>query len=1044
MLEIRYGERNSKKLKWGGIAVALVMLCSGAIGIVRARKTQALEGDPANWTVENDAGLSLTITTVRQNEVELAPQWSPYIYNEDTGEFGGYYFRTANNSDKLMVGVMVEGMVENESYTVFDDQTITAEDNGRELFVERTPSVYMEDSTVCEMVHGEQECRITPNANEYNVSVSVRKTNDWSSGIYRRLIVRPQSVGSRNIEVLSVKQNGTDVYLDTVGRQVTTWEELENTLQTINEYRLDSYTAPVEVKFRLKNLEIGKRYSFDVGMHYESFKADATTKEFTLELELDYTHKHIGVTIVVYNSESYMDNDRVPLYFRVADPSFVPLGDIIIDEIEQNEAPLNPSEVVSSYQREYTFAANDVQPVNIHLHAIRATAGINYYISYSMHSSGAYIPTRGSVMVSGEELEGGMVLPIASGYGLVENSPVTLSITVSAARADVYGSSSVFYNKDYDPSFYNPDVVLLNYFEDAELPRYSAAIGYANSEEEVSDVINARYHDAEHPLWIKINGERYDNNKQYEIRAKVATGENDDYYSATFVATGAELNAGKTFVLDGLVLQLPEFDPSGNSSGYEMSYEFSLEIDGLEQRGTMYYMYNGYIYTIMTYAGGKVAASGDGIGMGGAMYMASSIFTVRKSSLDGSRNAVLHYRGEGFDEDLSYNYALYYNENAGNEWWSAPAGTKIEEGVMPGSALNSDGLSINVAVPDGASDSSMYSLVITRNGRLVIVSKDFLQFTDAPQVESFAFRADENSFMQMGSTSYRLARGADATAILTGAGFDDAAEYRLWVTYRGYGTEENEWGYADEVDLGQMNRAIVVTGAPLNAGYSYEMAYTEALDDVGHIEVFFQVTDIDGERPDFYSEERDWYSGHVIIVNFVNEDEVFKEEGGFQIDEETSEIIDVCQPDDGIPVDIRTPEDVQIHTEGDTLVMVSSKPSLVIGLRNGHYELAEMVSTIDDDGVKTNSYDISGFEEVKVVLKGDGDMDGAVTPADLNRLNRSLISPTVGVRYRALTDIEKVIFDFDYDGNTTPADLNTLNRSLISPTAVPRYRAIQW
>ena len=86
---------------------------------------------------------------------------------------------------------------------------------------------------------------------------------------------------------------------------------------------------------------------------------------------------------------------------------------------------------------------------------------------------------------------------------------------------------------------------------------------------------------------------------------------------------------------------------------------------------------------------------------------------------------------------------------------------------------------------------------------------------------------------------------------------------------------------------------------------------------------------------------------------------------------------------------------------------------------------------------------MNGFDEVKVVLKGDGDMDGVVSSSDANLVNRSLISPTLGKRYRALTDLERVLFDLDGDDVISSGDVNIINKSLISPTLKP-YKAIQW
>ena len=81
-------------------------------------------------------------------------------------------------------------------------------------------------------------------------------------------------------------------------------------------------------------------------------------------------------------------------------------------------------------------------------------------------------------------------------------------------------------------------------------------------------------------------------------------------------------------------------------------------------------------------------------------------------------------------------------------------------------------------------------------------------------------------------------------------------------------------------------------------------------------------------------------------------------------------------------------------------------------------------------------------DEVKVVLKGDGDMDGEVTSSDSNLINRSLISSTLRP-YRALTELEQILFDVDGDRGVTSSDSNLINRSLISSTLRP-YHPIEW
>ena len=79
---------------------------------------------------------------------------------------------------------------------------------------------------------------------------------------------------------------------------------------------------------------------------------------------------------------------------------------------------------------------------------------------------------------------------------------------------------------------------------------------------------------------------------------------------------------------------------------------------------------------------------------------------------------------------------------------------------------------------------------------------------------------------------------------------------------------------------------------------------------------------------------------------------------------------------------------------------------------------------------------------VAVTLKGDGDLDGEITTADSNMVNRSLISPTLRP-YQTLTTFQQAILDVNGDDEVTTADSNLINRSLISPTLRP-YEEIQW
>lgn len=1041
--------KHKKHIKWSGALLAFVMVFGATFGALGTKTTKALPGDPANWTKTSEGGLTITITSVQQNEIELAPVWDDYIYNDDLHGFGNYYFPVASSAGEIRVGVIVDGMLEGNSYTIFDERVITSEDNGQELFEDIKPHVYsyrMEDGIECQRIQGEENCNYTPLANEYVLGVTVHE-NSWSDWVSKNVIVRPEKIGSNNIEIVSVRQGGEDLVLDRVGRHVNTWDELETVPQTLNEFVVEDYDAPIEVTYKFKNLEIGGHYSYSAGDSYESFVANSDEEILTSEFMLDYTKKHIELGLRLYGP-GYNNDDVVYLYFRVADTNFVSLGDIIIDELSQNEVKIEPSVNDGDWTREYTFDVNDVQPIVVNLHTTGATPEMNYYISYSGYSNGASIHSREPLAVTGAELEGGTVLVIPAGYGLSENSPVSLNFTVNTVGNDYgYGSQRIVY-ENYGES-QNSDELYLNFYEDNELPRFDARIGYTNSDEEVFDVINAKYHDENHPLWVKVEGERYEDERDYEVHAKISD-KDGEIYDEVFMATGAELNNGKTFVLEGLVLNLPEFDPNKSASEYDQAFEFSLEINGLELQGTLYYMYDGWVYAMMTYPGGKVAAVGGG-GMGAAgPYLTSSAITVRKSSVGVGSGAVLHYLGNGFDEELNYDYAVYYNDDAGDSWWNATAGTKILEGTISGEVLNNNGFSINVEVPETATGNSMYTLVITRNNGIVIISKDHLMFTDAPMIESFVFHADSESFMQTGMHSYRLARSAEATATLFGAGFEDEQEYHIWISYNGHRWVENEYGgYDENVELSELNDDVVVSGAELNAGYNYILAYNEALDEIDNVEIIFSVTEKDNERPDLY----DWsgegsYSGHVVYVDFVADEDVFNYESGFQIDE-NGQIIDVSQlegpqdPDEPKPVDDETAGYADVTVEGNTITVVSERPVMVVGLREEGWVLLYAWDVAEDGEERTNHYSIGDCSEAVVALRGNLKSDDSVIDLlDSNVIYRSLLNPN-SPAYRALTPLEGILADLNGDHVVDLLDANVIYRSLLNPSS-PAYQEIQW
>ena len=1003
---------NKKRIRWGKVLLVFLLAFGVAAGLLKNNESSTIAYEGDYWTVTDQDGLSITIESVAQNGLTLGPQHD----GED-----GFYFDTVDSTSSVMVDLRVDGMQPGETYyyraTIdsWDMEELTSEDNGQLISQEVRP--YLNTSS-----------------GQYSASVEIKKSNN--EVVWKELVFRPAKIASQNIEVISVKQNNVDLAL------------------TNNEYQITDYNAPVRITYKLKNLEIGSNYSgFVGGYDHYSFEADATEKTETRDLRLNYVKEHINSNISLSWGEWWENNEYLQLYFKVADENFSSLGDIIIYEIEQGGSPLNdPVETISDGQRKYTFRVNDAQGLTVGVRTTEATDDMNYYISYNMSrmSSGE------QVTATGEELKHGVALTIPAAFGRSDESPFTLDFSVNTlgANAYTYGQQMIVY-KDYGENQSRSDVLELDVYEDEDVPRYGASMRYTEGDgvpEIDGDRIDPRYVDLEHPLVVRVEGEKYNDEQEYNVRAMVSDVYGSEVkFDQVFTVTGAELNSGKEIALEGLTLSPPEFDADDSSSWYEVLYSFSLEIDGLRQSGSMYCGYNGWVESLLTFDGGEVAAMTDSSSLFPSMYVNTKGMTVRKTTLGDAKNATLQYLGGGFDEDLDFEYAVYYNNDASDPYSSVELGERIDEGTVSGGDLNHDGLSVLTRVPDEESDAVFYSLVITRNNKIVRAMRDYISFTDAPKIESFKFSADSDSFMQTDRTAYRVARDTDITATLTGSGFDAETEYKLWVTYDGarFGEEVDEWGHnvTEDVDLSDLDDSVIVTGAQLNAGYEYVLAYDEAFNEVVYVDVGFAVSDLDVDEPDWYGNEEGSYAGHGIHIDYVNDDEVFRD-NGYQVNEDGT-ITNVSQPDDPhgpdgpIPVDNRATGYATVTVEGSTLTVVSEKPVVIVGLRNGEWvKLYEWDVVVNGDE-RTNHYSIGDCSEVVVALKGNlKDDDTTINMLDATVIYRSLLSPDSDA-YRALTPVEAILADLDGNQNINMLDATVIYRSLLSPDS-PAYEEIQW
>ena len=105
MLKLKKNVGIKKCLGRTGILTAVMAVVLATVASLWGLKqVGAFEGD--YWTTTYD-GLSMTVVSVQQNGLSLS--------EVDDGE-GGYYFRVANNTDAVRVGIRVEGMVQDETY----------------------------------------------------------------------------------------------------------------------------------------------------------------------------------------------------------------------------------------------------------------------------------------------------------------------------------------------------------------------------------------------------------------------------------------------------------------------------------------------------------------------------------------------------------------------------------------------------------------------------------------------------------------------------------------------------------------------------------------------------------------------------------------------------------------------------------------------------------------------------------------------------------------------------------------------------------------
>ena len=130
----------------------------------------------------------------------------------------------------------------------------------------------------------------------------------------------------------------------------------------------------------------------------------------------------------------------------------------------------------------------------------------------------------------------------------------------------------------------------------------------------------------------------------------------------------------------------------------------------------------------------------------------------------------------------------------------------------------------------------------------------------------------------------------------------------------------------------------------------------------------------------------------------------------------------------------------------DGIKVTADKACTVIITYDGGetYTKVPAVAVVGEENTYKFEFEINADVEVMVALRGDGNMDGTISIADSNMINKSKVSPTLERIYRPLSALEALILDLNNSGTISIADSTLINRSLVSPTLTQVYQPIEW
>ncbi len=151
-------------------------------------------------------------------------------------------------------------------------------------------------------------------------------------------------------------------------------------------------------------------------------------------------------------------------------------------------------------------------------------------------------------------------------------------------------------------------------------------------------------------------------------------------------------------------------------------------------------------------------------------------------------------------------------------------------------------------------------------------------------------------------------------------------------------------------------------------------------------------------------------------------------------------------PEDELEVDDRTEGLAMVVTLEDGIKVTAERAcTVIVTYDEGEtYMRVPAVAVEGEENTYKFEFEITASTKALLVLRGDGNMDGRLSIADSNMINKSKVSPTLEMIYRPLSKLEELILDLNNSGTISIADSTLINRSLVSPSLDGVYQAISW